>query len=120
MFFVIGDEIIHRESIMGCYEVDALFGFAIPVSIDVGAGKETFGEDSCLFFVTLDECTHIITKSAIPFLPVVSEEISDLIKPCCIPGLGDQFGSTEHGIGLDIPKDGWIRFWVPVDVTGQH
>src|SRR5262249_3672226 len=99
------DEIVQSEPIMAGDEIDALFGFAILMCIDVGTSREPTGHRADSTVVALEKSSDIVTKPAVPFLPTVSDEISDLVKTGRVPCLGDQLYVGENRIGLDVPEN---------------
>ena len=103
MLFVVGNQIVHRESIVRGHEVDALFGFAITMTINVRAGKKSFRESSRLPLVTFDKRANVVAESAVPFLPMVTKKVADLVQTGRVPSLGDELRTTEYWVRFDIP-----------------
>ena len=89
-------------------EVDALLGLALLVSIEVRATEQPRGEGRDCAVVPLQEGTYVITESAVPLVPAITDEPAQLIEPRSVLRLRDELCASEHRIGLDIPEHGRV------------
>src|SRR5262249_42882460 len=87
---VVRDEIIESKPIVTGHEIDALLGLALFVAVNIGTAQKPRGQRGDRTRVRLKKMPQIVTESAVPFLPGVSDEASDLIEPGGIPRFRDQ------------------------------
>src|SRR3954451_8778519 len=66
-----------------------------------------------------EEVADVVAKAAVPFLPTVADETTNLIKAGGIPRFGDHLDARELGIGLDVPEDGRTGHHLPGGVAGE-
>src|ERR1700733_2933729 len=102
------------------HEVHTLFRFALFVAIYLMAAEQAIGKMLQSAFVAAEETTHVIAKAPIPFPPAISNETANLIESSRIPCLGNHFCPGECRIGLDIPKDRWIRHDVAARIAREN
>ena len=106
---VIGDEVVQRKTIVARNEIDTLLDFALPLTINAWAAKQTIGYAPHRIIRAPEEVADIIAKSVVPLLPAVSHEAADLIKSCRVPCLRDHLRTGQRRVGLDVPKHRRIR-----------
>ena len=105
MLAVVADQIGQGEAVVAGDEVDAGLGFALLVAVDVGAADQPLADIASQAGIAFEEVAHVIAEATVPFLPVVTDEAAHLIEAGRIPGFGDQLGSGQHRIGVDVPED---------------
>src|SRR5215469_7302607 len=66
-----------------------------------------------------DKAADIVAEAAVPFLPAVADESPDLIETGGVPGLGDQLGTGEIRIRLDVPRGRGIFERAAAFIPGQ-
>src|SRR5262249_13594376 len=104
VFRVVGNHVVQSESVVAGDEVDALFGFAALMGVDLGAPHNPVRDTRHRAIHAAEKIADIISESSVPLLPTVSHEASHLIKTGRVPGLGNHLGTCEHGVGLDVPQ----------------
>src|SRR4030095_7374296 len=87
-------------------EIDALLGPSLLVPVEIRAAEAAVAEGDHGVVVGLHEPAGIVAELPVPLLPCVTDEVTDLIEPGGIPGLGDQLGSGQDRIRLDLQQDG--------------
>ena len=110
VFEVVGDKIVEGKAVVARNEIDALSRRPVCCMIEVGAPGDTLSKLRNLVLISLDETANVIAKSSIPLLPLISTEASNLIQAACVPGFGNELGSRKNRIGIDLPKNGRIRY----------
>ena len=94
---------------MAGHEIDALLGFALLVTVNVGAAQDPCGHARYRAVVAFQETSHIVAEPAVPLLPSVADEASDLIESCGIPRLCNQLGAGQQRVRFDVPENGRVR-----------
>src|SRR5690606_36696366 len=90
VLFIIADQVIQGEAVMGGNEVNTCLRLAPVHHIQVAAATEPVGQFSQLAFITLPKPAYTVPVLAVPFCPQHGE-ISHLITSFpYIPRLGDQ------------------------------
>jgi hypothetical protein len=79
VFLVIRDKIIEGESIMTGNEIHALFGFAMFVAINLWTPEQSICDSAYGARPSSEKISYVVPKPAIPFLPSVSDEASNLV-----------------------------------------
>ena len=134
MLFVVGDQVIHGESVVAGDEIDGGRGSAPAVEIlgALDAAVELGGAGG----ITLDEPAQAVPVFSVPFRPAVpGGKITHLIEAARVPGFRDQFGAAQdsvvgqgvdergihHGIAFLIPgQDGCQIEAEAVDMIGGY
>src|SRR5664279_1890197 len=80
VLLVIGDEVVEGEAIVARNEIDALFGLALPLTINAWAAEQTVGHAPHGVIRAPEEVADTIAKLIVPFLPAISHKAADLIK----------------------------------------
>jgi hypothetical protein len=94
---VLGDEIVHSEPVVAGNEVDALFGFAFFVAIDLRAAEQAVGDSSSGTVIAAKKAADIVTKAPVPLPPTIAYKTSHLIEASCVPRLGHHFRAGKRG-----------------------
>src|SRR4030095_14906646 len=93
MLMIVGDDIVQCEAIVTGNEVDAFFGFALSMGVDLGPAEQTVGHALDGAIRAPEEVANIVAESIIPLFPAISDEAADLIKSCRVPCLRNHFGA---------------------------
>ena len=115
---IVGDKIPQSESIMRGDEVDALFGFSISVSIDIGACKEPL-RGASISSVSFYKRTNVISESSVPF-SIDLQRNAPLDRGQRHPMLRQSVSFRLDRVCFDIPEDQWIALRFTMDVSGQY
>ena len=103
---VVGDEIVQREAVVAGDEVDAGFGLAPLVAVDLGAAQQPVGQPRATVPSSpRKKLAHVVAEPAVPLLPGVADEAADLIEAGGVPRLGDELRAGERRIRFDVPQD---------------
>src|SRR5208337_3392143 len=86
VFPLVGNQIVQREAVVTGDEVDALLGFALLVTIKVGAADVAIGKGTDGVFFGAKEVAHVVAEFAVPLAPAIAHEAADLIEAGGIPG----------------------------------
>src|SRR5207244_929993 len=109
VLLVVGNKVVKREAVVTRHEVDALLGFAPLVAIDFGAADQPVGDAAERATFAADEVADIVAEPAVPLLPGVADEASDLIEPGRVPRLGEKLRASQGRVRLDVPEHGGVR-----------
>src|SRR5208283_474278 len=71
VLMVIGDQIVQREAVVAGDEVDALLGFALFVTIEIGAADVALGKRTDGVSIGAEKVAHVVAELAIPFPPAI-------------------------------------------------
>src|SRR5262249_24389323 len=66
-----------------------------------------------------EEAADVVAEAAVPFLPGITNETTHLVKPGCIPGLGEKLRACQCWIRLDIPEHWRIRYRMSGRIAGK-
>ena len=99
VLLVVRDQIVQREAIVAGHEVDAVIRLARAGQIEVGTSQQARRQRRSHSGVTLHELANVVAKHAVPLRPASpGRQRAHLVKPGCIPGLGNQLGIGQHRI----------------------
>src|SRR5499433_2471946 len=79
VFSIVRNKVIERESVMTGYEVDALFGFAFLVAINVVAANKSIRKTLQGTFCPEKKTPYVIAEFAVPLFPAVPGKTPHLI-----------------------------------------
>ena len=116
----VGDEVVEREAVVRCDEVDAVVGLTAVVAIEVARAGQSRGEVAGLCVVAPPVAADVVAIAAVPLGPPQARERAHLVSPSRIPGLGDDLRVGEHRIFRDQFDDRRIRQDVAVAVAAEH
>src|SRR5437667_6677171 len=105
---LVGNQIVQGKAIVARYEIDALFGLALLVLIDVRTPGQPKSYGTGRSVNAFEKSSNVVAKFSVPFLPAIADKAADLIQAGGVPGLGDQLDIGEDRVGFDVPKD-WRR-----------
>jgi hypothetical protein len=105
MFPVVGNKIVESKAIMTSDKVNTLFSFTLLVGIDIRASQQAVSDSRNSIALRAEEAAAVIPKSSVPFHPTIANEASDLIETSGIPCFCDELSTSEHRIGLNVPKN---------------
>src|SRR5262245_8446281 len=94
---------------MARYKINAVLRLAFLMAVNVWTADKPRRQVAHGITVALNEMPHVVAKAAIPLLPSVADKASHLVKPRGIPRLRNECGSSQQGVGLDIPQHRWVR-----------
>ncbi len=118
MLLVIGHQVGQGEPIVTRHIVDAALGaIAGLVAKDVETTRHAPGKIPHHPPIPPHKAPHVVAKAPVPLCPAVARKGSQLVKAGGVPGLGDELGARQHGIGLDAPKNRGIGHGLPLLVA---
>jgi hypothetical protein len=79
VFVVIGHKIVQREAVVTGNKSYALTGGPIPGTVEVPASCDSLAKFGGRICVSLYKTANIISKLAIPLLPLIGAEAADLV-----------------------------------------
>jgi len=108
VFFVVAHEVEKGEAVVAGDEVDAVVGRPARATVEVGAAGQAGGERGATppSPLTKRRICRGTCRSTPPSAP--AREAADLVEPGRVPGLGDELGVGEHGIGGDCFQEGGV------------
>src|SRR5215831_16894912 len=98
VLLVIRDKVVESEAIVTCHEIDALFRFALLVTVKGRTAQQPVGHARHRTVFTAEEAADVIAKASVPLLPTVTDKAAHLIKSSRIPGLGEELGPRKCGV----------------------
>ena len=101
---VVGDQIIEGEAVMGGDEVNAAHGIPVELGEGVKAAANDIAQITDHAGVALDEAAHRVPEATVPHRPAVADERTDLVETGSIPGFGNDLGTGQNGVRVDIPQ----------------
>src|SRR6056297_1121962 len=106
MFFIVGDQILQREAIVGGDKVDAGEGETAGILVEIRAtGKAGCKLAEC-FITSRPEVAYTVAVTAVPLAPH-RRKVANLITTFAnVPGLGDQLDLADHRVLLDQIEEG--------------
>src|SRR5262249_45829333 len=112
VFSVVRDKVIQCETIVARYEVDALFGLAFFVSVNLRTADDSvrYTPDGTRF--AAKKAANIIAKSTIPLFPAVSNKAAYLVQASGIPGFCNHLCACERRVRVNVPEYGRVREWI--------
>src|SRR6516162_9131025 len=102
---------------MTCHKVYAHFGLARFVTIDIRTPEHSVGKTPQGTVFAPEETTYVITEASVPFPPAIPNKTADLVQTSCIPSLGDYLCPCKGRIGINVPKNRWVRHHRTVGIT---
>ena len=66
---VVRDQVVEGKAVMAGHEIDALLGFALLVTVNVGAAQDPCGHAGHRAVVASQETPHVVAEPAVPLLP---------------------------------------------------
>jgi hypothetical protein len=92
---LIRNEVVEREPVMTRHKVDALLRLALLMRINLRAAQQPVGDVLDRARVAAKETAEIVAKPPVPFFPTVPGKAAHLVKPRCVPRLGDEFRARQ-------------------------
>ena len=106
VLLVVGDQVVHREAVVGGDEVDAGHRGAPGVLIEVGGTGDAGGELAQRGGLSAPEVAHGVAVLPVPLAPQGREPAHVVTAVAHVPGLGDELDLGEHRVLVDDVEEG--------------
>src|SRR6266481_7009911 len=101
VFFVVADQVVQGESIMGCHEVDARVRPSAVMFIEIGASGESIRHFTNAAFIAFPKTADRVPIFAVPFRPGRGKLAHLIAALPDIPRFCDQLHLREHRVLLN-------------------
>ncbi len=120
MLLVVGDEVVQSEAIVARDEIDARLYLAPFMAVHFGTAEQPVGHLSDRALFTAEETAEVVAETAVPFLPGITDEATDLVQTRRVPRFRDELRASQRRVGFEIPQHGRIRHRRPARVARQN